>query len=48
MPYRKVPRFYVDATDKQASADANAVTFGIAASSSNRQTIILASVHHLF
>lgn len=46
-PSKSTP-LYVDATAEQASAGANAVTLGIAASSSNRQTIILASVHHLF
>jgi hypothetical protein len=44
----KSAQLYVNATAEQASAGANAVTLGIAASSSNRQTIILASVHHLF
>ena len=44
----KSTQLYVDAMAEQASASANAVTLGIAASSSNRPSVILVGVHPPF
>ncbi|MEZ0605788.1 porin [Paraburkholderia sp. IW21] len=41
-------QLYVDLMLEQASSGAVANTLGIGASSSNRQTVVLAGVHHLF
>lgn len=44
----KQTQLYVDLMLEQASSGAVANTLGIGASSSNRQTVVLAGVHHLF
>ncbi|BBU30510.1 porin [Burkholderia sp. THE68] len=44
----KLTQLYADVMVEQASSGAKAVTLGIGPSSSNRQTVVLAGVHHLF
>jgi len=44
----KLTQLYAVVMVEQASSGAKAVTLGIGPSSSNRQTVVLAGVHHLF
>lgn len=44
----KLTQIYADVMVEQASSSAKAVTLGIGPSSSNRQTVVLAGIHHLF
>jgi predicted porin len=44
----KLTQLYADVMVEQASSGAKAVTLGIGPSSSNRQTVVLGGIHHLF
>jgi predicted porin len=44
----KLTQIYADVMVEQASSGAKAVTLGIGPSSSDRQTVVLAGIHHLF
>ncbi|WP_231927839.1 hypothetical protein [Caballeronia cordobensis] len=44
----KLTQLYADVMVEQASSGAVASALGIGPSSSNRQTVVLAGVHHLF
>ncbi len=44
----KLTQLYADVMVEQASSGAVANTLGIGPSSSNRQTVVLAGIHHLF